>query len=74
MLFKITHHIVDINAEPHPYTHSTRGHSKRFLQLPARTTAYSNSFIPSSIKLWNSLLPDDVIISDLNQGITGLLS
>ena len=75
------HHIVDINADdllpPCPCIHSTRGHSKRFLQLPARTNAYSNSFLPSSIKLWNSL-PDDVVaVTDLNhfkQGITGLLS
>ena len=81
MLFKIIHHIVDINADvllpACPCTHSTCGHSKRFLQLPARTNAYSNSFLPSSIKLWNSLRDDVVIVSDLNhfkQGITGLLS
>ena len=81
MLFKIIHHIVDINADdllpPRPCIHSTGGHSKRFLQLPARTNAYSNSFLPSSIKLWNSLPDDVVIVTDLNhfkQGITGLLS
>ena len=81
MLFKIILHIVDINADdllpPRPCIHSTGGHSKRFLQLPARTNAYSNSFLPSSIKLWNSLPDDVVIVTDLNhfkQGITGLLS
>ena len=49
MLFKIIHHIVDINADdllpPRPCIQSTRGHSKRFLQLPARTNAYSKSFL-----------------------------
>ena len=37
MLFKIIHHLVDVNADnlliPLPTTHTTRGHDRRFLQL-----------------------------------------
>jgi len=77
MLYKIIHHLVDIDADSLPPPRpSTRGHPKRFLQLQERIDAYSYSFFPSNIKLWNSLLTDDVNISDLNQfkqRITGLL-
>ena len=33
----------------------TRGHSKRFIQPPARTQVYANSFFNIIIKNWNEL-------------------
>ena len=64
MLFKIIHHLVDVNADnlliPLPTTHTTHGHDRRFLQLSTRVNAYLNSYFPSVIKLWNSLPPDVV--------------
>ena len=70
LLFKIIHHLVDIDIDdllpPRPSNHSTRGHSERFLQLSSRINAYSNSFFPSSIRLWNSLPEDAIILSDFN--------
>ena len=46
MLYKVIHHLVDINADtllpPHPCNHSTHGHPNKFLQLLARVNAYAN--------------------------------
>jgi len=77
MLYKIIHQLVDIDTDsllpPHP--HSTRGHSPRFLRLQTRINAYSQSFFPKSIRLWNSLSGDIVSLSDFNlfkQQVTGL--
>ena len=33
----------------------TRGHRKRFVQVPARTHVYTNSFFNRTIKNWNEL-------------------
>jgi len=79
MLYKIIHQLVDIDTNgllsPRPHYHSTRGHSHRFLQLPTRINAYSQSFFPKSIRLWNSLSDDIASLSDFNlfkQQVTGL--
>jgi len=79
MLYEIIHQLVDINTDgllpPRPHYHSTRDHSLRFLQLPTRINAYSQSFFPKSIRLWNSLSYDIVSLSDFNlfkQQVTGL--
>ena len=79
MLFKIIHHLVDVNVDnlliPLPTTHTTRGHDRRFLQLPTRVNAYLNSYFPSVIKLWNSLPPDVVHqtnLTDFKSNIAGL--
>jgi len=55
MFFKILHGLVDINIALTPLTTSTRGHSNRFTAPFARTDPCLNSFLPSAIKLWNSL-------------------
>ena len=54
-----------VNNFPHPtdlipVNSSTRGHNQNFCQIYARTTQYSNSFFPKSIRLWNSL-PQELI-------------
>ena len=40
----------------------TRGHSIRFIQMQARVDVFLHSFLPSTIRLWNSL-PADVVAS-----------
>jgi len=51
MLHKIIYYLVDITADSllplRPCNHAMSGHPNRFAQLPARTNAYSNSFLPS---------------------------
>ena len=71
MLYKIMHHLVDINADdllpPRPQYQSTRGHSERFSQLQTRVNAYL--IFPNSIRLWNSL-PEDCLISTHSSNLT----
>ena len=45
-----------------PSTTKTRGHSKKFRQIGARTNYYKYSFFPDFIPLWNSL-PDSLVTS-----------
>jgi len=71
MLYKIIHHIVDIDADdllpPRPQYHSTRGHSERFLLQSTRINAYAYSFFPTSIRLWNALPEHVVTPSNFNE-------
>ena len=79
MMFKIIHHLVDIQANsyltPAATTQYTRGHHMRFTQPFTRIDSYLYSFFPSSIKLWNAL-PNHVIdstnIEQFKQRIAGL--
>ena len=70
MFYKIVNDLVDISITLHrlaPLSTSTRGHNQRFVTPFARTDTYLNSFLPSTIKLWNSL-PDSLIeLDDINQ-------
>jgi len=52
LLYKIIHHIIDINAQEHliPSSAPTRGHTHRFIQLQCKVEAYKNSFFPYAIK------------------------
>ena len=63
MFYKIINNLVDIHIDDiqtqTPY-HYTRGHPLKFSQLYTRVDAYKFSFIPSTIKLWNTL-PDHVV-------------
>jgi len=54
MCYKVLNGLVDINIT---LTTSTHGHSHRFATHFARTDTYLNPFLPSTLKLWNSL-PD----------------
>jgi len=57
MFYKILHgHVcVEFHNYLHPNRSSTRGHNLRFMQLPTSIDAYLYSFLPSTIRLWNSL-------------------
>ena len=68
MMFKILNNIVDISIDPTvlvPNTLPTRGHNRRFRQLPVRTNSFGKSFFPDSIKIWNQLPTPIVNCNDL---------
>ena len=61
LLYKIIHNLIEIpSSDLIPITSCTRGHHQRFQHIYARTSLYSNSFFPRTIRLWNSL-PEDII-------------
>ena len=45
---------------------STRGHSQHFVIPFARTDLYLNSFLHSTINLWNSLPESLIDLNDIN--------
>ena len=58
MLFKIINDLVDTPTEEYqtPSSKRTRTlHSHKFLQIPASSDFYLNSFFPKTVRLWNSL-------------------
>ena len=63
MFYKIIN-IVSVNLHQYlqPSVAITRGHHLRFIQLQARVDVYLHSFLPSTIRLWNSL-PANVVSS-----------
>ena len=76
MFYKVINNLISINFAQHfqPITSHTRGHFKRFISLPARINSYYYSFLPHSIRLWNSLPDNLVTITDLNKFVTNLAS
>ena len=64
IFYKIINNIVSINFHQYlqPSVAITRGNHLRFIQLQARVDVYLHSFLPSTIRLWNSL-PANVISS-----------
>jgi len=67
MFYKTLHDLVDINITLTPLTTSTCGHSHRFAIPFARTDTYLISFLPSTIKLWNSLPDPPTEFEDISQ-------
>ena len=59
MFYKIINDIVSIDFSHHlqPSSSTTRGHSQRFIP---RVNSYHHSFLPSVIRMWNSL-PIEVV-------------
>ena len=60
MRFKILNNIVDISIDPTvlvPNTLPTRGHNRRFHQLPVRINSFDKSFFLDSIKSGTNSLP-----------------
>ena len=55
MMYRITHHLVDIPLVQLTPTMSVRGHNQRFLVPFARTLIYQHSYFPDTIRLWNGL-------------------
>ena len=64
MFYKIINNIVSGNSHQYlqPSVAITRGHHLRFIQLQTRVDVYLHSFLPSTIRLWNSL-PANVVSS-----------
>ena len=80
-IFKIVHNLIDIssNALLKPVTsdHYIRDHTARFQRPFTRVDAYRFSFIPSAIKIWNSLPQDLINCTNINifkQKLAGLAS
>jgi len=45
---------------------STRGHASRFLQPQCSCAAYSNSFLPRTIRDWNALATDPLLFQTVD--------
>jgi len=57
MMYKIMSNLVHVptNTILLPSALQLRGHTEKLQQLPWRVNAYTYSFFPQAIKLWNSL-------------------
>ena len=58
MFFKIVHGLVDIAADKYLTPASTRtrsNHSLKYRQIPTSSDYYKHSFLPQTVRLWNSL-------------------
>jgi len=56
LFYKTINNLIEIPSDDlTPVTSNTRGHDQRFLHIYARTTQYSNSFFPRSVRFWNTL-------------------
>jgi len=64
MMHKIMNNLVDVSTNTILLlsTQQLRGHTEKLQQLPCRVNAYTCSFFPQVIKLWNSL-PQHLISS-----------
>ena len=67
MFYKILNGLVDVSITLTPLSTSTRGHNQCFATPFARTDTYLNSFLPSTIRLWNSLSDSLIYLDDINQ-------
>ena len=68
LFYKIIHNLINIpSSDLMPITSSTRGHHQRFQHIYARTSLYSNSFFPRTIRIWNSLPEDTIQQQSLSQ-------
>ena len=68
LFHKIIHNLINIpSSDLMPITSSTRGHHQRFQHIYARTSLYSNSFFPRTIRIWNSLPEDTIQQQSLSQ-------
>ena len=64
MFYKIINNLICVNFTQHihPMTSGTRSHLNRYISLPARLNCYYHSFLPTVIRLWNSLPPNLYIL------------
>ena len=67
MFHKILYGLVDASITLTPLSTTTRGHNHRFVTPFAHTDTYLNSFLPSTINLWNSLPESLVNLDDINK-------
>ena len=54
---KMLHNAVSVDFLPYIYSSSTTtcGHNQRFILISTRVNCYHHSFLPSTIRFWNSL-------------------
>jgi len=64
MFYKIINNLVDVDFNSYliPSVSQTRGHHLKFKQLQTRTNSFLYSFLPATIREWNSL-PANVVNS-----------
>ena len=64
MFYKILNNMVSVDCNHYlqQSVSHTRGHSIRFIQMQARVDVFLYSYLPSTIRLWNSL-PADIVTS-----------
>lgn len=55
LFYKIKNELAETTLNLTPLNSVTRGHPYRFTIPPIRTETYANSYLPSTIKLWNNL-------------------
>ena len=64
MLYKIINNIVDVDLDGNLLMSASSYHTRCHLTQPySRVDAYKYSFVPSAIKLWNTL-PHDVVYQE----------
>ena len=64
MFYKIIHNLVEVDFSSHfyPMETVTIGHQLKFRQFPTRLDSFQQSFLPATIRDWNSL-PGDIVAS-----------
>ena len=70
-MFKIVHNLIDVPSntllKPATSDHYTRGHTAKFQRpFTLRVDSHRYSFIPSAIKIWNSLPQDLINCTNIN--------
>ena len=69
IFYKILNNMVSVNFNHYlqqSISH-TRGHSLKFIQMQARVDVFLHSFLPSTVRLWNSLPADTVTSSTIDE-------
>ena len=68
MMFKIHQNLVDIREDQYlsPSSSTTRGHSSRFRIPQTKSSVYTMSFFPRTIRDWNNLQKDPAVYSSLD--------
>jgi len=63
MFYKIINDIVSIDFSHHlkPSSSAARGHCQRFIPISTRVNSHHHSFLPSVVRMWNSL-PIEVVM------------
>ena len=63
---------IDFLSYLHPSSTITRGHNQRFILISTRVNWYHHSFLPSTIRIWNSLPIKVVAVENVNDFQTKL--
>ena len=73
MFYKMLHNAVSFDFLPYLQSSTiTRGHNQRFSPISTRVNCYHHSFLPSTIRIWNSLPNKVVAVENVNDFQTKL--